>query len=95
MGVRAIAVTAAAALVALLAATGEGRGRPEALRAIRPGGINVEPSMSPWRYVGANPDGWWCRPGGCNGVASGTAFVDREGLHPRRPSPGLPGDQGQ
>ena len=34
--------------------------------------------MRPWRYVGANPDGWWCKPGGCNGVANGTVFVDRE-----------------
>ena len=49
-----------------------------AARAIRPGGINVEPGMRPWRYVGANPDGWWCRPKACNGVANGTVFVDRE-----------------
>jgi len=34
--------------------------------------------MRPWRYVGANPDGWWCKPGGCNDVANGTVFVDRE-----------------
>ena len=34
--------------------------------------------MRPWRYVGANPDGWWCRASGCNGVANGTVFVDRE-----------------
>jgi putative glycosyl hydrolase len=24
------------------------------------GGINVEPAARPWRYVGANPEGWWC-----------------------------------
>jgi aryl-phospho-beta-D-glucosidase BglC (GH1 family) len=24
------------------------------------GGVNVEPSMRPWRYVGANPQSWWC-----------------------------------
>jgi polysaccharide biosynthesis protein PslG len=24
-------------------------------------GINVEPSMRPWRYIGPNPDGWWCQ----------------------------------
>jgi hypothetical protein len=41
-------------------------------------GINVEPSMRPTRYGGANPDGWWCPPGACNGVGSGTAFVDSE-----------------
>src|SRR6266566_4395977 len=76
MSVRATLVTAAA-LVALFAATGEAPSR-EALHSIRQGGINVEPSMRPWRYAGANPDGWWCRPGGCNGVASGTVFVDRE-----------------
>ena len=34
--------------------------------------------MRPWRYVGANPDGWWCPPGACNGVSNGTVFVDRE-----------------
>ena len=28
--------------------------------AVRQGGINVEPSARPWRYVGANPDSWWC-----------------------------------
>ncbi len=22
-------------------------------------GINMEPSMRPWRYLGLNPDGWW------------------------------------
>lgn len=46
--------------------------------AIRLAGINVEPSMRPWRYVGANPDGWWCKPGACNGVANGSIFVERE-----------------
>ena len=29
-------------------------------------------------YVGANPDGWWCTPGKCNGVADGTVYVRRE-----------------
>ena len=29
------------------------------------GGINVEPAARPWRYVGANPDGWWCPAGAC------------------------------
>ena len=58
-------------------ASGE-RGIVAGARAIRPGGINVEPGMRPWRYGGANPDGWWCRPKACNGVANGTVFVDRE-----------------
>ena len=34
--------------------------------------------MRPWRYVGANPDGWWCKPGACNGVANGSIVVERE-----------------
>jgi hypothetical protein len=34
--------------------------------------------MRPWRFVGANPDGWWCRAPNCNGVDQGTQFVDRE-----------------
>jgi hypothetical protein len=29
------------------------------------GGINAEPSMRPTRYVGPNPDGWWCQPPNC------------------------------
>ncbi|MGB2874102.1 MAG: glycosyl hydrolase [Gaiellaceae bacterium] len=74
---RAVFVTAAAGLAALFVATGNGGGRPET-HAVRPGGINVEPSMRPWRYVGANPDGWWCERGACNGVANGTVFVNRE-----------------
>jgi hypothetical protein len=41
-------------------------------------GINVEPAMRPWRYVGANPDGWWCSAGMCDGVPDGTSFVDQE-----------------
>jgi hypothetical protein len=90
--VRTILVTIAAVLVGLVATAAQGRGRESAQRAIRPGGINVEPSMRPWRYVGANPDGWWCRPGACNGVANGTVFVDRElrlqpSLHACRAAP--------
>lgn len=34
-----------------------------AATAVRAGGINVEPSYRPWRYMTApNPDGWWCDP---------------------------------
>jgi hypothetical protein len=47
-------------------------------RAVRPAGINIEPGLRPWRWSGANPDGWWCRPPNCNGVRNGTFFVDRE-----------------
>ena len=46
--------------------------------AVRPAGINIEPGMRPWRWTGANPDGWWCRAPACNGVRNGTVFVDRE-----------------
>ena len=43
-----------------------------------PGGVNVEPSMRPWRYVGANPQSWWCQPPNCtsdfsNPVATATS----------------------
>jgi len=34
--------------------------------------------MRPWRYLGANPDGWWCRRGACRGVTRGGVFIDRE-----------------
>jgi hypothetical protein len=47
-------------------------------RAVRGGGVNAMPSMRPWRYRGANPDGWWCTPGKCNGVANGTGYLSRE-----------------
>lgn len=47
-------------------------------RAIRAGGVNVDPAVRPWRYAGPNPDGWWCVRGGCAGVSDGTRFVDRE-----------------
>jgi hypothetical protein len=46
--------------------------------AVRPGGLSGQPAMRPWRYHGANPDGWWCRRGACNGVRDGTVFVARE-----------------
>lgn len=29
------------------------------------GGLNVEPSMRPWRYIGANPQSWWCVQPNC------------------------------
>jgi hypothetical protein len=45
---------------------------------VRAGGISGQPSMRPWRYGGASPDGWWCKPRACRKVADGTAFVDRE-----------------
>jgi hypothetical protein len=42
------------------------------------GGINVEPSMRPTRYEGANPDGWWCVPPECFGGADPKAEVATE-----------------
>lgn len=30
------------------------------------GGVNVEPSMRPWRYVGASPQSWWCQQPNCS-----------------------------
>lgn len=47
-------------------------------KAVRDGGISAQPSMRPWRYRGANPDGWWCVREGCDGVQDGTAFVNAE-----------------
>jgi hypothetical protein len=42
------------------------------------GGINVEPSMRPWRYVGPNPDGWWCVPPNCFQNADPQTTIDSE-----------------
>jgi hypothetical protein len=47
-------------------------------RAVRIGGIDAVPAIRPWRYVGPNPDGWWCHPGACRDVSNGTVFVDKE-----------------
>ena len=41
-------------------------------------GINVEPSMRPWRYTGPNPDGWWCAPPNCYQNADPTATINAE-----------------
>jgi hypothetical protein len=44
-----------------------------------PGGVNVEPSMRPWRYVGANPQSWWCQPPNCSSdFANPVATATRE-----------------
>lgn len=47
-----------------------------ALAAVRQGGVNVEPSARPWRYVGANPGSWWCVQPNC--IADPTASMTRE-----------------
>jgi len=47
-----------------------------ALAAVRQGGVNVEPSARPWRYVGANPGSWWCVQPNC--IADPTATMNRE-----------------
>jgi hypothetical protein len=68
------------AALALLAAgaTTRGESATSPPRAIRIGGVDAVPAIRPWRYTGPNPDGWWCRPGKCRGVANGTVFVDKE-----------------
>lgn len=65
-------------VVTLPAAAPVGHATSAAERAIRPAGLAVQPSMRPWRYIGANPDGWWCPAGSCRGVRDGTIFVERE-----------------
>ncbi|HEV2028881.1 MAG TPA: cellulase family glycosylhydrolase [Candidatus Dormibacteraeota bacterium] len=61
------AVLAIALLPALSLAL-PGRTNPVVLRvaaaSIR-GGINAEPSMRPFRYMGMNPDSWWCQVPNC------------------------------
>src|SRR6266568_1038330 len=42
------------------------------------GGINVEPSARPWRYVGANPDSWWCPTASSCTTSSPLARIDTE-----------------
>lgn len=37
----------------------------------RAAGMNAEPSMQPWRYIGPSPDGWW-------DPTNGTRYVDAE-----------------
>lgn len=74
-------VLAALAAIAVSATASAGPSpRPQggSSAAVRPGGVSGQPSMRPWRYHGANPDGWWCRRGACNGVRDGTVLVDRE-----------------
>jgi hypothetical protein len=73
-----IAVAALTAALLGMPMSASAAGGLGAAAAVRPGGMNAEPSMRPWRFHGANPDGWWCRRGACHGVADGTAFVDRE-----------------
>jgi hypothetical protein len=31
------------------------------------GGMNVEPGIRPWQYLGANPQSWWCSVPNCTG----------------------------
>jgi len=42
------------------------------------GGINAEPSMRPWRYAGANPDGWWCQAPNCYQNSTAMTTVNSE-----------------
>jgi len=73
-----VLVIAATAGALALGAAADGGAITATDRAVRGGGVNAMPSMRPWRYRGANPDGWWCTPGKCNGVADGTVYVRRE-----------------
>lgn len=41
-------------------------------------GVNAEPGMRPWRYTGANPDGWWCVPPNCYQNADPAATINAE-----------------
>jgi hypothetical protein len=65
-------------LAALALTSGRVDGSSGADRAVRAGGVNSAPSMRPWRYHGANPDGWGCPKGACSTVPNRTAVVDRE-----------------
>ncbi len=43
------------------------------------GGLNVEPSMRPWHYIGANPQSWWCALPNCsNDFSNPVATINRE-----------------
>lgn len=44
----------------------------------RQAGINVEPSMRPSRYIGANPDSWWCVAPNCSNNADPIARMQSE-----------------
>ena len=44
----------------------------------RQAGINVAPSMRPWRYSGANPDGWWCVAPNCSQNANPMTTINAE-----------------
>ncbi len=54
--------------------TGTVKTQPTA--AVRLGGVNVEPSARPWRYVGANPGSWWCVQPNC--IADPTISMTHE-----------------
>ncbi|MDQ6773475.1 MAG: cellulase family glycosylhydrolase [Candidatus Dormibacteraeota bacterium] len=47
--------------------------------AVRQGGVNIEPSMRPWRYLGPNPDGWFDPAGGASLVAKEAGLASRLG----------------
>src|SRR5215210_1732162 len=66
-----VALLAAAVLASASASQSEAPPFPIA-------GVDAAPGLRPWRYLGPNPDGWWCRPGRCRVVRNGTVFVDRE-----------------
>lgn len=64
-------------LLAALAALAATRGGADAASTIA-GGINVEPSIRPTVYAGANPDSWWCSPPDCYRSADPKQTIDQE-----------------
>src|SRR5258708_7494602 len=60
----------------LLALIFNGSIQTRAVQAVRQGGVNVEPSARPWRYVGGNPGSWWCVQPNC--IADPIASMNQE-----------------
>jgi endoglucanase len=42
------------------------------------GGINAEPAMRPWRYMGMNPDSWWCQIPNCDQNPNPSTTINTE-----------------
>src|ERR1700730_7980070 len=77
----ACAAILAIALVPAFSLLLPGRTIPADLRAsaasIR-GGINAEPAMRLWRYMGRNPDSWWCVLPNCCQTPSPATTINTE-----------------
>lgn len=68
----------AASLCAISLAAPVRSTRPALAATSAQGGINVEPSARPWRYVGANPDSWWCPGASTCTTSNPLARIDTE-----------------